>query len=221
MNLDEIALDGQHAAETLLARASAALRERVTVGGKLSAAKLEAEQHAVHGLSWLATYVEAIKELQAYAARMRGEGRFGKTEELLTRIGLGEYLAQMFSGIAMNQGEIVRLEDFGLVDEQIAPLKQGAVAELIAQGNTVQNRARLAALIAEAPAGAIGDPGLDETLEAMRAEMRRFAEAEVVPFAQDWHRKNEYIPLEVIQGLSDMGVFGLTIPEAFGGLGLG
>jgi len=221
LNLDEIALDGQHAAETLLARASAALRERVTVGGKLSAAKLEAEQHAVHGLSWLATYVEAIKELQAYAARMRGEGRFGKTEELLTRIGLGEYLAQMFSGIAMNQGEIVRLEDFGLVDEQIAPLKQGAVAELIAQGNTVQNRARLAALIAEAPAGAIGDPGLDETLEAMRAEMRRFAEAEVVPFAQDWHRKNEYIPLEVIQGLSDMGVFGLTIPEAFGGLGLG
>jgi (2S)-methylsuccinyl-CoA dehydrogenase len=221
LTLDEIALEGQHAAETLLARASASARERVTDNGKLSAAKLEAEQHAVHGLSWLATYVEAIKELQGFAARMRTEGRFGETEELLTRIGLGEYLAQIFSGISMNQGEIVRLEEFGLHDEQIAPLKTGAVAELIRNGNTVSHRARLAALIAEAPAGAIGDPGLDETLEAMRAEMRRFAEAEVVPYAQDWHRKNAYIPLEVVRGLADMGVFGLTIPEAHGGLGLG
>ena len=221
MYLDEIALDGQRAAESLLARASAALRERVTVNGKLDAARLEAEQHAAHGLAWVATYVEAIKELQVYAARMRAEGRFGETEELLTRIGLGEYLAQMFSGIAMNQGEILRLEDFGLVEEQIAPPKTGSVAELIRDGNNVRNRARLAALIAAAPAGAIGDPGLDETLEAMRAEMRRFAEAEVVPFAQGWHRNNAYIPMEVIKGLSDMGVFGLTIPEAYGGLGLG
>ena len=221
MTLDDLALEGQHAAETLLARASAALRERVAVNGKLSAAKLEAEQHAVHGLSWLATYVEAIKELQGYAARMRAEGRFGETEELLTRIGLGEYLAQAFSGIAMNQGEIIRPEEFGLDERQIASLKSDAIVKLIREGNNVQNRARLAALIAEAHDGAIGDPGLDETLEAMRAEMRRFADAEVVPHAQDWHRQNAYIPLEVIQGLSDMGVFGLTIPESYGGLGLG
>ena len=51
--------------------------------------------------------------------------------------------------------------------------------------------------------------------------MRRFADAEVDPHAQDWHRSNIYIPLEVIQGLADMGVFGLTIPEENGGMGLG
>ena len=51
--------------------------------------------------------------------------------------------------------------------------------------------------------------------------MRRFADAEVVPHAQDWHRANEYIPLEVVAGLSELGVFGLTIPEEYGGLGLG
>ena len=51
--------------------------------------------------------------------------------------------------------------------------------------------------------------------------MRRFADAEVIPHAQDWHRSNSYIPLEVIQGLAEMGVFGLTIPEEHGGLGLG
>ena len=221
MNLDDLASQAQHAVESLLARAAASLRKRLSDNGRLSATKIEREQHAAHGLAWLATYVEAIKELAGYASRMKEEGRFGETEELLTRIGLGEYLAQVFGGIPMNQGEIIRLGDFGLDEAVIAQLRGGAVATLIATGNTVEARARLAALIAVAHDGTIGDPGLDETLEAIRSEMRRFADAEVVPHAQGWHRTNSYIPLEVIKGLSDMGVFGLTIPEAHGGMGLG
>ena len=221
MSLNESALEAQQAVETLLARASASLRERLSEGGRLSAAKIEREQHAAHGLAWLATYVEAIKELGGYARRMEAEGRFGETEALMTRIGLGEYLAQVFGGVAMNQGEIVRPSDFGLRESEVAPLRAGAVEELIATGNTVETRARLAARIADAHAGAIGDPGLDETFEAIRTEMRRFSDAEVVPHAQDWHRANAYIPMEVVSGLSEMGVFGLTIPEQYGGMGLG
>ena len=221
MSLNESALEAQQAVETLLARASASLRERLSEGGRLSAAKIEREQHSAHGLAWLATYVEAIKELGGYARRMEAEGRFGETEALMTRIGLGEYLAQVFGGVAMNQGEIVRPSDFGLRESEVAPLRAGAVEELIATGNTVETRARLAARIADAHAGAIGDPGLDETFEAIRTEMRRFSDAEVVPHAQDWHRANAYIPMEVVSGLSEMGVFGLTIPEQYGGMGLG
>ena len=217
----ELAAQARHTVEALLARAAETLRVRLSDNGKLSAAKIEREQHAAHGLAWLATYVEAIKELGLYAERMQAEGRYGETEDLLTRIGLGEYLAQIFGGIFMNQGEIVRLADFGLDEAAIAAARTPAVETLIREGNTVANRARLAARIADAPAGAIGDPGLDETLEAIRAEMRRFADAEVVPHAQGWHRANAYIPLEVISGLSEMGVFGLTIPESYGGMGLG
>ena len=55
----------------------------------------------------------------------------------------------------------------------------------------------------------------------MRGEMRRFVEAEVKPYAHQWHMKNEYIPLELIGKMNELGVFGLTIPEEFGGLGLG
>ncbi len=221
MSFADLVVEAQGALESLLTRAVAAVRDNVSVGGRLDAARIEAEQHAVHGLAWLATYVEAVRQLAAYAERMRGEGRFGETEELLTRIGLGEYLAQAFGGIPMNQGEFVRPADFGLDEAVLATLRGGAVAELIATGATVANRARLSALIEHAHDGPIGDPGLDETLEAMRAEMRRFADAEVIPHAQDWHRTNSYIPLEVIQGLADMGVFGLTIPEENGGMGLG
>jgi (2S)-methylsuccinyl-CoA dehydrogenase len=66
-----------------------------------------------------------------------------------------------------------------------------------------------------------GDSGLDETLEAMREEMRRFAEAEVIPHAQAWHLKDEYVPLPLISEMAALGVFALTIPEDYGGLGLG
>ena len=221
MTLDDLAHEAHFAAEGLMDCALTAVRERVSENGKLSAGKLEAEQHAAHGLAWLATYVEAIKEMAAYARRMSEEGRFGETEQLMTRIGLGEYLAQIFSAIPMNQGEIVRLSDFGLAPQDIAPFRNEIVESLIAEGNTRENRAALAALIAEAREGAIGDPGLDDTFEAIRGEMRRFADAEVVPYAQNWHRANAYIPLEIIAGLGDMGVFGLTIPEAYGGMGLG
>jgi (2S)-methylsuccinyl-CoA dehydrogenase len=221
VTLDDLAARAHFAAEGLRDRARDAVRERVSKNGKLSADKIETEQHAVHGLAWLATYVEAIKEMAAYAERMQESGRFGETEQLLTRIGLGEYLAQIFNGIPMNQGEIVRLADFGLIPDEIAPFRNEAVEALIGAGNTRENRAALATLTGEAPEGMIGESGLDETLEAIRGEMRRFAEAEVVPYAQSWHRANAYIPLEVITGLSAMGVFGLTIPEAYGGLGLG
>ena len=81
---------------------------------------------------------------------MSEEGRFGETEQLLTRIGLGEYLAQAFSAIPMNQSEIVRPSDFGLAPQDIAPFRNEIVESLIAEGNTRENRAALAALIGEA-----------------------------------------------------------------------
>jgi (2S)-methylsuccinyl-CoA dehydrogenase len=208
--------------EALQLEATATVRKTVSADGALSADLIEREQHAAHGLAWLATYVQAIREMLAYRERLSAEGRFGETEELLTKIGIGEYLAQIFGGIPMSQGEIVRLADFGLGADVIARHRSDAVERLIATGNIAANRKCLAELIDQSDAhGTIGDPGIDETLEAMRGEIRKYAEAEVLPHAHEWHLKNEYIPLEVIEGLSALGVFGLTIPEEFGGMGLG
>ncbi len=222
MTLETLAEEALAPLEALLGQAIAGVRTRVSEGGRLSAAVMEREQRAVHGLAWLATYVQALREMGAYARRLGAEGRFGEVETLLTRIGLGEYCAQIFGGIPMKQGEIVRPTDFGLTDAAIAACRNDAVNTLIETGNTVENRAALAGLIDRADhAATTGDPGLDETFEAIRAEMRRFADAEVIPYAQDWHRSNSYIPMAVIEGLAGMGVFGLTIPEEYGGMGLG
>ena len=214
--------EATHAIEALYEEAVADVRAKVTENGKLSNALIEREQHAAHGLAWLATYVESVRELFAYAERLDDEGRYAETEDLLTRIGVGEYLAQIFGGISMSQGEIVRLQDFGLSAADISAKRISAIDTLIATGNTAPNRARLVDLVDHAEASAtVGSPGLDETLEAIREEIRKYAASEVIPYAHEWHLKNEYIPLKVIQGLADLGVFGLTIPEEFGGMGLG
>ncbi|MCV6603105.1 MAG: acyl-CoA/acyl-ACP dehydrogenase [Cohaesibacter sp.] len=208
--------------ESLLDAIVAAVREKVVSEGKISSAKIEAEQRATHGLAWFATYVESLKEMQGYASTMSEQGRFGEMESLITRITFGEYLAQMFGGIPMNQGEIVRLSDFGLSKEDIDAAKTPEIERLISEGNTADIRTRLVALMEAAEGvGSFGDAGLDETMEAFREEMRRFAESEVLPYAHEWHLKNDYIPLEIIDKMAEMGVFGLTIPEEFGGLGLG
>jgi (2S)-methylsuccinyl-CoA dehydrogenase len=210
-DLVELAGDAARDVSALVAEATRQVRGRVVENGRVSAERLEAEQHAAHGLAWLATYGEGIRQLAAYAARMRDDGRLGETEELLVRIGIGEYLDQVFGGIAMSQGEIVRLSALGLSPRDAARFRTDAVESLIAEGNTPANRARLVALMREAQAAAtFGDPGLDDTLEAIRAEMRRFGQAEVAPHAHAWHLNNAYIPLEVIAHMAELGGMGLS-----------
>ncbi|MFO1150277.1 MAG: acyl-CoA dehydrogenase family protein [Alsobacter sp.] len=223
-NPDWLALaeEATPAVEALLQDAVQAVRSRVVADGRISGDLIEREQHAVHGLAWLATYAETVRELAAYGRRLAAEGRYGETEELLVAIGLGEYCAQLFGGVPMSQGEILRLPALGLSAAQIAARRTAAVEALIAGGNTAAHRARLVALIRERQgAPTIGDAGLDDTLEAIRQEMAKFAASEVTPHAHSWHLRNEYIPLEVIGKLAELGVFGLTLPEEFGGLGLG
>ncbi|MFG1376691.1 acyl-CoA dehydrogenase family protein [Xanthobacter autotrophicus] len=222
--LDAVALGRTATArlEALLAEATSLVKAQVTDGGRISPALMEREQRSTHGLAWLATYVFSVRELVHYADRLTEMGKFGATEKLIVQIGLGEYVAQILGGIPMSQGEIVRLGDLYIPEATEAALRADpAITALAARGNTAASRAALADIIRGAhPTGTIGEAGLDETTEAMRTEMHRFVEAEVAPHAHEWHLKNDYIPLEIITHLSEMGVFGLTIPEEFGGLGL-
>jgi (2S)-methylsuccinyl-CoA dehydrogenase len=210
------------ALDQLFAEARMAVDAMVRRDGGLDAGLLDSAQHAAHGLAWLATYVEALRQLAAYAERLDAEGRFGEIEQLLCRIGFGEYLSQVAGGIPMSQGEFVRLPDLGLAHGRVAALiGQPGVADLIG-ANTAQARARLIELLVPLDgASAYADAGLDETLEAFREEMRRFAADNVVPYAHSWHLENQYVPLSIFAGLGELGVFGLTIPEDYGGLGVG
>jgi (2S)-methylsuccinyl-CoA dehydrogenase len=206
---------------SLLESAKDCVRDLVVVDGRVSGARIEAEQTASHGLAWLATYVEALAQMQVWAEKISAESKFGEVEQLIHQIAFSEYLWQIYGGIPMNQGEILRLQDIGLTQDQMRCLMEPAVQTLTQGGNTQAARMRLVALMQERSAEVtVGNVGLDEELDMIRDQFRRYAVEKVEPFAHDWHLKNELIPIEIIDELAEMGVFGLTIPEEYGGFGL-
>ena len=203
--------------EAVLADALEAMRARIAPAGKVDATLLEADQYAAHGLAWLATYVESLRQMQGWAERLKDEDRFGEMEKLILQIGFGEYLNQIAGGIAMNQGEVARLADLGVSVD----LDAGAAGQLRRDGNTDAARMALVACMrANHGRATFGATGLDEELEMIRDQFRRYSDEQIAPHAHEWHLKDELIPMEVIEQLSEMGVFGLTIPEEFGGLGM-
>jgi (2S)-methylsuccinyl-CoA dehydrogenase len=182
---------------------------------------VEAEQTAAHGLAWLATYVEALAQMQVWAEKLLADNKFGEVEQLIHQIAFGEYLWQIYGGIPMNQGEILRLQDIGLTQDQMRMMMEPSVQTLTQHANTQAARLRLVDLMQERSAEVtVGATGLDDELDMIREQFRRYAVEKVEPFAHEWHLKDELIPMSVIDELAEMGVFGLTIPEEYGGLGL-
>lgn len=180
---------------------------------------LDAHQTAAHALAWTATIVETLRQMRGWADRL-GD-RFGEAEALILQIVAGEYLWQLYGGLPMGQGEIVRPQDLGMGQEESRALMAPAVMRLTQEGNTQAARARLVELMQERDAEAtVGDPGTDEEMEMVREQFRRFARERVEPHAHGWHLADALIPAEVIGEMAEMGVFGLTIPEEHGGLGL-
>ncbi len=205
----------------VLERAIEAVRSKVSQDGRISATLIELNQTAAHGLAWLATYVESLKQMQKWAETLQTQGRFGETEQLILQISFGEYLSQILGGIPMSQNEIVRLSDLGLTSEDTAVLADDSVMALVSNGNVQGARLRLVELMQENNADVIvGASGLDEELEMIREQFRRYSLDRIEPVAHEWHLNDELIPMEIIEELAELGVFGLTIPEEYDGLGM-
>jgi (2S)-methylsuccinyl-CoA dehydrogenase len=193
-----------------------------SVAARVKESSVDAEQRAAHALSWYATYAQALRQMVRWARRLESEKRFGEIEKLILTAAFGEYLAQMAGGIPMSQSEIARPYDMGVSDSEVANFWAApGVAELARDGTRKEIRAGIADyLSAHQGAAHFGDPGLDETMGMVREQFYRFAQEKVSPFAHQWHLKDELIPLDVISQMSALGVFGLTVPEEFGGAGL-
>ena len=217
---DLLALTGRalEAAESVVAAAKRALLAELAANGRLDLDKLERRQHAVHGYAWMATYVEGLRQLRRWAEGLERAGRLGERAALTVQIGFGEYLAQLDGGIAMSQVEIARPDDIPLDADAVAPLRHAAAMTLRREGRSEAAVARLAALVMEE--GVAAGP-LDDTHDLIREQFRRFAEDRVAPHAQHWHMQDRLIPIELIDAMAKLGVFGLTVPEANGGLGMG
>jgi (2S)-methylsuccinyl-CoA dehydrogenase len=202
-------------AEGLVAAAKTSVRE-IAQGDKA-----DGHQRAVHALAWLATYVEALRQMARWARNLQSAGRFGEIEQNILQAAFGEYLAQIAGGIPMSQSEIARPFDMGLTNADVGGFWTDTVNELAVAGTAASLRAEIADYLRSHPGAiAYGDPGLDDTMGMVREQFFRFAQEKVTPFAHQWHLKDELIPLSVIEEMNALGVFGLTVPEAHGGSGM-
>ena len=220
-NLCDLTSESVNALEILLSHAIDHVREYALVEGRVSSAKLDEHQFETHSLAWIATYIESLRQMHYWAEIAIKNHKFNEIEKLLLQISFGEYLSQIQSGIPMSQTEFARLKDMDLPATVLTEFLIPEVEMLSKFGNTQSARQYLVKLMQDGiGVSTFGFSGLDEELEMVREQFRRFSNDKVEPYAHNWHLKDELIPLEIITEMADLGVFGLTIPEEYGGLGL-
>ncbi len=190
------------------------VREKVVDNGKISAKLLNQHQLAAHALAYMRTDLEACKQIMAWSERVGGEHA-----QTIASTYVGESIRAIAGGVSLGPAENIALSDLGITDRDLhETVKQGdlpAWAAKVASGEAVT------ALGLATNDKGYGDPGWgDETLDQMRAEFRKFTDREVVPIAQKIHGNDVLIPMELVEHMAEMGVFGLTIPEEHNGLGL-
>ena len=197
------------------------VRASLIVDGKLSRTNLEREQHSSHGLSWIAAYRATLKEMVNWASDLENQNSFNEIEKLMLQIAFSEYCTQIKSGIPMSQLEFIRPQDLGLKNGLFNENGTDEFNDLVLNGNSAEDRSKLASLLKEGfTSKNFGNCGLDETDLIIQEQFKKFIEDDVIPNAHEWHLKDELIPMSIIDKMSEMGVFGLTIPEEFGGLGM-
>ena len=222
-NLVAVIKDASAAVDAYVDVARGKCREALTkADGRPDRAALERQQHMAHGLSWLGTYAETLRQTAEWAARLEQEGKFSTTEALLTQILFSEYCAQLIGGVPMNQGDVIRPHELGIVAEADALFATPVVQQLIIDGKTPAVMAAAAECLPDALSrNTVEETGLDETMSMVREQFSKYASDKIKPHAHEWHLNNEYIPMEVVNEMAELGVFGLTIPEEFGGFGMG
>ena len=197
------------------------VKKLVMEDGTVSKQLMAREQHAAHSLAWIATYKATLTELLNWAERLESENNFLETEQLILQFAFSEYLTQLWHGIPMSQLEYARPQDLGLKNGLLTELSTSSVKDLMLNGNEAADRLKLADILQHNFSSKnFGNLGLDDTSTMIIQEFKKFVEDDVAPYAHEWHLKDELIPMEVINKMADLGIFGLTIPEEYGGLGM-
>jgi (2S)-methylsuccinyl-CoA dehydrogenase len=203
------------ALDDLYARAHARLRATLLVDGRLSGARLDESQVAAHGLAYLATEVATCRELAAWSARTGGA-----QETRIANAYVADVLRGARAGVWLGACETVGTSELGLAERDLD--ETVGTPTLRAWADEHASAAAYQAIAKAAQTEGFGAWGLeDATLEEIRSQFAKFTNQRVIPRAQEIHRRDVLIPMDLVDAMSELGVFGLTIPEAYGGLGLG
>ena len=174
-----------------LVRGAAARLAASTDGGR----RLDDEQVFAYDLAHAAAGLETARAALEY-------GRLGADEACIAVVFAADVLSDL---VARTAG---REASWGT-----EPGWHGRLGDFISAGRSPA----LMAQVAERP----GNHHLDPEFEMVREAFRRFADEQIAPLAEHIHRENTDIPEGIIKSLAEMGGFGLSVPEAFGGAASG
>jgi len=206
-NLDEIRTL-MDAAETLLERGLTAGRA-LTGGGKL----IDDHQVITERLAYAATEAVAAREVLNAVFELQTEGRSDAMLEL-TSVGA---VGHLVTGLRDRLSGIV--DDLGLGDEAVEETFPVATRNLLRRA-TSEGLYREVGLHVASHQGSNEYP-LDEIHEQVRNQVREFASREVAPHAERIHRSDELVPESFISSMAELGFFGLSVPEEYGGVEMG
>ena len=161
--------------------------------GKLASDVLDTAQVALYELSFAAAEIDAAAALISYATRAG----------TALSASLAGFLAAEVGGTLQQRAHLVT-EALGLPAVHVARCPAPAVGGIAKSLRLAQ--------------GDLGPDLIDEDKRLMRTTFRQFAAAVVQPRAEAIHREDRSIPNEIIEGLRQLGCFGLSVPECFGGV---
>ena len=177
----------------------------------------EKNQHLVHGFAWIATYIEALRQINNWGIELANKNKLNEFEQLILDISFIEYISQILNGIPMSQTEFIKITDF----ESINKNDELKISENFNFSNVSELKERLVKIaINNDNIITLENTGLETEYEQIREQFQKFNSLNVYNNANKWHLEDKLIPQKIIDDLATLGVFGLTIPEKYGGLGL-
>ena len=177
----------------------------------------EKNQHLVHGFAWIATYIEALRQINKWGIELTNKNKLNEFEQLILDISFIEYISQILNGIPMSQTEFIKITDF----ESINKNDELKISENFNFSNVNELKERLVKIaINNDNIITLENTGLETEYEQIREQFQKFNSLNVYNNANKWHLEDKLIPQKIIDDLATLGVFGLTIPEKYGGLGL-
>jgi (2S)-methylsuccinyl-CoA dehydrogenase len=187
-------------AADVVAIATEHLARAATVDGRISVAQLDQHQVLGYDLAHAASAVEGAKVMVDYAGR-------GEVESLLARAFIADAVADLGAKLLGREGVWgvdagVLADAWPFVEEHRSPEFLESLAATLERSGT-------------------GPSHLPDDFQLAADTFHRFAEDKIRPVAEHIHRTNADIPEDLIQGLAELGGFGLSVPEEYGGFASG
>ena len=177
----------------------------------------EKNQHLIHGFAWIATYIESLRQINNWGIELANKNKLNEFEQLILDISFIEYIRQILNGIPMSQTEFIKITDYEIINKN----DELKISENFSFSNINELKERLVKIaINKDNIIALENTGLDTEYQQIREQFQKFNSLNVHNNSNKWHLEDKLIPQKIIDDLASLGVFGLTIPEKYGGLGL-